>query len=257
MMIQSGCPFHRTKPAPQPQPKPDGQAPQQPVDSTDPAGLGQKLDNPKAGLIPCPWWRTVINNDMVKVDHDGNVSFKDLRQALKQTGVTFGLREVAILGVKRVACHMAGVPTGGITGFMNVLNMDRINVFDLPKSELMHNGDSGTLRNGFNQANLERLISYSSDGQRITAKDLADANQKQMEADPGEAGRKFGIAEYSILLNIFGKKDESGEKFLTKEDVTKIFKNNQFPDGWEKNKVGFWAFGSSFKEMSDRQKEAR
>ena len=128
-------------------------------------------------------------------------------------------------GVKRVAAHMSGVPTGGIFGFVHVLNMDKINVFDLPKSELMHNGDSGTLRNGFNQANLERLLSYSSDGSRITAKDLADANQKQMEADPGEAGRKFGVAEYSILLNIFGKKDESGEKYLTKDDVTKIFKN--------------------------------
>jgi hypothetical protein len=258
MMIQSGCPFHRSKPAAQPeQPKSGDQTPQQPVDNTDPAGLSAKLDNPKAGLIPCPWWRTVINNNLVNVDKDGNVSFKDLRKALKATGVSFGLREGAILGVKRVAAHMAGVATGGIFGFVHVLTMDKINVFDLPTSELMHNGDSGTLRHGFNQGNLDRLLSYSSDGQRITAKDLADANKKQMEADPGEAGRKFGIAEYSILLNIFGKKDENGEKYMTKEDVTKVFKDNQFPEGWEKNKVGFWSLGTSIKQMFDRQKETK
>ncbi len=254
MMIQSGCPFHRTTPGAAPQPK---QGEQAPVDNHDPAGLSDKLGNPKAGLIPCPWWRTVINNDMVSVDAEGNVPIKDMRKAFKETGISFGLREAAIIGVKRVACHMAGVPTGGISGFMNVLNMDKINVFDLPTSELMHNGDSGTLRHGFNQGNLDRMLSYSSDGQRVTAKDLADANQKQMEADPGEDGRKFGVAEYGILLNIFGKKDEHGQKYMTREDVTKVFKNNQFPDGWKKNKVGFWALGTTVKEMFDRQKETR
>ena len=257
MMIQSGCPFHRIKPAASTQPKQGEQAPQQPVESHDPAGLSDKLNNPKAGLIPCPWWRTVINSDMVSVDPEGNVSIKDMRKALKETGVTFGLREAAVLGVKRVAANMAGVATGGISGFMNVLTMDKINVLDLPTSQLMHNGNSGTLRHGFNQGNLDRLLSYSSDGQRVTAKDLADANEKQMEADPGEAGRKFGIAEYSILLNVFGKKDESGEKYLNKEDVTKVFKNNQFPVGWEKNKVGFWALGTTVKEMFDRQEETK
>ena len=254
MMIQAnGCPFHR-KPAAAP-PKQGEQTPQQPVDSLDPAGLSDKLNNPKAALIPCPWWRTVINEDLVKVDTDGNVSMNDLRHALKATGVTFGLRETAILGVKRVAAQLAGQATGGISGFMNAMCMDRINVLDLPKSSLIHTGASGTLRNGFNQENLERLLSFSSDGQRITANDLADANKKQVEADPGESGRKFGIAEYSILLNIFGRKDEDGQKYLTKEDLTRVFKNNEFPENWEKPKVGFINLGKSILGMFERQKE--
>lgn len=254
MMIQAnGCPFHR-KPAPT-APKQEEQTPQQPVDSNDPAGLSDKLDNPKAALIPCPWWRTVINEDLVKVDTDGNVSMKDLRHALKATGVTFGLREGAILGVKRVAAQLAGQPTGGISGFMHAMCMDRINVLDLPKSSLVHTGASGTLRGGFNQENLDKMLSFSSDGKRLTANDLADANEKQVETDPGESGRKFGIAEYSILLNVFGKKDEDGQKYLTKEDLTRVFKNNEFPENWEKPKVGFVALGKSVLGMFDRQKE--
>ncbi|MBX3167902.1 MAG: hypothetical protein KF760_10845 [Candidatus Eremiobacteraeota bacterium] len=254
MIIQAkGCPFHR-QPAPT-APKQGEQAPQPPVDSTDPAGLSDKLNNPKAALIPCPWWRTVINNDMVKVDSNGNVSMKDLRHALKATGVTFGLREGAMLGIKRVAAQLAGAPTGGISGFMHAMCIDKINVLDLPKSSLMHTGDSGTLRKGFNQENLDRLLSFSSDGRRVTANDLADANKKQVEADPGESGRKFGIAEYSILLNVFGKKDEDGQKYLTKEDLSRVFKNNQFPENWEKPKVGFFALGKSILGMFERQKQ--
>ncbi len=254
MMIQAqGCPFHR-KPAAT-APKQGEQAPQQPVDSHDPAGLAEKLNNPKAAEIPCPWWRTVINKDLVKVDADGNVTMKDMRSALKYSGVRFALREGAVLGVKRVAAQLAGVATGGISGFINVLCMDKINVLDLPKSSLMHTGASGTLRGGFNQENLDQMLSFSSDGKRVTAADLADANKNQVKNDPGESGRKFGIAEYSILLNVFGKKDEDGQKYMTKEDVTQVFKKNDFPENWEKPKVGFISLGKSILGMFERQKE--
>jgi len=247
-----GCPFHK-KPAAT-QPKAD-EAPQHPVDSHDPAGLSAKVGDPRAGLIPCPWWRMMINKDLVKVDSNGDVPITEMRHALKFSGMAFGLRESAILGIKRVACQIAGVPTGGISGFMNVMCMDKINVLDLPKSSLMHTGDSGSLRHGFNQENFDRMLGYSSDGKRVTANDLADANEKQVEADPGESGHKFGVAEYSILINSFGKKDESGMKYLTKDDMTRIFKANDFPENWEKPKIGFVALGKSVLGMFKRQKE--
>lgn len=248
-----GCPMHN-KMAQAPVAAAETPAPAAPVDSRDPAGLAEKLQDERGATIPCPFWRVMINEDVVDVAKDGSVSMGDVRKALKEAGVSFGLRETAMLGIKHVAAQMAGAG-GGLAGLMATFHADRLNVLDLPHSSLMHTGDSGTLRGGFHQENLDKLLSYSSDGVNVTIDDLAKANKAQVEADPGASGRGFGVAEYSILVNVFGSKNEDGVKYLSKKDLTTLFKDNKFPEDWKKNSVGFLSLGTSVAHIFGEQKK--
>lgn len=247
----SGCPFNHgnlKKPADA------SQAPAAPVDERDPAGLAEKLHDERAAVIPCPFWRTAINENMVTVAPDGTVSMDDVGKLLKTAGVGFGLRNAALLGIKKVAAEMAG-SQGGLAGFWATLQADRLNVLDLPKSSLMHTGDSGILRDGFHAEKLEELLSFSSDGKTVSLQDLAEANKHQVANDPGESGHRFGVAEYSIILEVFGRSNEDGDKFLTKDDLVRLFRDNKLPEGWQKDSVGFVDLGSTIFHMFGEQKD--
>jgi hypothetical protein len=212
--------------------------------------IGEKLGDARAETIGCPYLRTGVMEDYLHPDANGEVSFKELNGLFKATGISLPLRFVAIQAVKKIAAEMAGVH-----GFVATMSMKSINLYKLRESSLMHTGDSKILRDGLNQGNLDRLLGYAQPGSdRVTTADLAAANKNQVAAEPGEHGHVFGITEYSIILKTFGEKGEHGEKFLSKKDLTTIFKDNRFPDGWEKRKVGIVGLGLMVALMFDHQK---
>ena len=237
---QPTCPVAQT---PAPAPKTDTAAP---APYHDP--LVDKFGE-QATTIPCPFWKVMLNSGIVHPDAQGNISIDDMRTALSDVGAKTGLRETAILGVKNVLAPMMGVH-----GMLATMNMDHINVFDLRKSPLMHTGDSGILRDGFNQQRLDRLLSFSSDGDRVTLADLAAANKDQVAKDPGDHGHTLGTAEYTLLITAFGFQDENGDKYLSKQDLTTIYKDCKFPEGWEKRDWGAIRAGLNVAEFVKDQK---
>jgi hypothetical protein len=249
--IPAACPYSKAAQAPAQPPASDAH-----LDPRDPAGLADKLQDDRGAILPCPFWRVAINSGKIHLDKNGNATIKDVDKLLRDTaGIGFVTRKLAMFGIKKVACELAGKPTGGISGFINTLMVKDLPVLDLYKSSLMHTGDSGTLRGGFHQENLDRLLSYSTDGERVTLTDLAAANKDQVKADPGDHGHQFGVAEFSIILDVFGRKDKAGERYLTKEDATDIFKHNVFPKDWKKPSVGAFTLGSTIYHMFDHQKK--
>lgn len=212
------------------------------VPSGDPACLAEKLQD-----IPCPWWRAVIQENLVNVGPDGIVSMRDVRHALKESGVSWGLREFTLLGIKPAAAQIAGA-------WLRALSMDTINVLQLPKCFFMHTADSGILRHGFDQEKLDRLLSYSSDGLNLTVSDLATANKDQVKAEPGHYGHALGVVEYALLLGVFGRENEAGERYISKEDLITLYKDNRFPAGWVKQSLGFARLNRTLASLWRHQK---
>jgi hypothetical protein len=203
----------------------------------------------QAETIPCPFWKLALNEGLVHPDADGNVSIKDMRAALTDVGAKDGVREAAILGVKSVLGPMLGA-----SGVLATIGLDHINVFGLRQSPLMHTGDSGILRDGFNQARLDRLLNFSTDGTNVSLSDLAAANADQVAKNPGEHGHTLGMAEYTLLVTAFGHTSADGDKYLSKQDLTTIYKDAKFPADWEKRNWGVFRAADNIFEFAQDQK---
>src|ERR1017187_9912629 len=88
--------------------------------------IGDKLGDPRAETLPCPYLRTGVMEEYLHPDANGDVTFKELNKLFKATGVTAPFRFLAIQAVKKVAAEMAGVSGIGAT-----LAMKKINLFKL------------------------------------------------------------------------------------------------------------------------------
>lgn len=226
MKIQNGqCPHHQSfKPA-----------------------IVDKLKDERADEIPCPMLRTLINEDVLPVAADGTVRIKDLNKALKKVGVKFLPRLGLVFGAKQAAA------AGG--GIFATLAAREFNIFSLYGSSLDHTGDTQILRGGFNQEKLDNLLRYSSDGENISLKDLARAQEDLVAAEPGKKGQAVGAAELTALLLVFGRENAEGDKSLRNDEVVTIFKDNRFPKGWKRNPVGAFKLGMGIKKFFDYQKD--
>src|SRR5688500_12992930 len=121
--------------------------------------------------IPCPALSGMFNAGMLKVAEDGTVKIPDLERALSQIGPSEGVRKVLTRGADN---------TDKIPGSFNLFNLNG--------SNLDHTGSTGIRQNGVHPERFELLKSFSKDGQRLTAKDLADAAEHFAREDPGLRG---------------------------------------------------------------------
>jgi hypothetical protein len=191
--------------------------------------LVAKLGDPRAATIPCPVLRTLVGEGLLTPDKNGMVDVAQLKSALKKIGLSFGAREGLAFGAKQNE-------TGSI---LRAMTTSQFNIYKLAGSDLDHAGDTQIMRGGFNQARLDRLLSFSSDGKTISVQDLARAQKEQFAQEKtGGRGVVLGVAELSAVLMVFGKPDADGVKSLKLEDVTSLYRDAKFPTGFKPSKVG-------------------
>jgi len=168
-----------------------------------------------AKKIPCPALAGMFNAGMLKVSKDGVVKIPDLERALSQLGPDAITRKVLTNGADK---------TDDIKG--------QFNLFKLNGSNLDHTGSSGIRQNGVHPERLDLLMTFSKDGERLTAKDLANAAEHFAKEDPGLRGRVTQLAEMTIVLKVFGRTAADGTRYFTKEDAKQLFVNGQIPSSW-------------------------
>lgn len=166
--------------------------------------------------IPCPALAGAFNAGLLKVEKDGTVKIPDLERALGQLGAGGLVTKVLVAGADG---------TDDVKG--------QFNLFKLNGSNLDHTGSSGVRQNGVHPERFEKLMSFSKDGQRLTAKDLADAAESFAKEDPGLRGRITQQAEMTAVLKVFGQTAADGSKFFTREDAKQLFVDGQIPSSWE------------------------
>lgn len=222
----SGCPYH---PAPAAAPKR--------------SALADKLNDDRADTIPCPVLRTLVNEGYLSVDQNGMVSIWQLRSALKKIGVGFLPRQALALAAK----------TAEATGFLSGLAASEFNIYHLAGGSLDHTGDTQILRGGYQQARMDRLKGYSSDGVTITLSDMARAQKDQVRDEPGEKGHRVGGFELTALLTLFGHENADGELYLTLDELVTLYRDNKFPADWDRRGVGIWKLGAEAREFFAHQ----
>lgn len=184
--------------------------------------------------VLCPVLKTGVREGRIKVDAEGNAS--GLEGYLKDDlGISWGLRKVAVRGAK------------GATGSQGAKG-DTFNLRNLRGSNLDHNADSQILRNGFSQERLDLALSFSADGERLTLSDLGRFQQHLLQEEPGGKGKFVGGVEFSAVVEVFGRTDGQGRRFIKNDDFISLFRDNRFPEGWEashKDKTGFLDVGAA------------
>ena len=166
--------------------------------------------------IPCPALAGMFNAGMLKVEKDGTVKIPDLDRALSQLGPDAVTRKVLTNGADA---------TDSVKGSFNL--------FKLNGSNLDHTGSTGIRQNGVHPERFDLLMSFSKDGERLTAKDLANAGEHFAKEDPGLRGRLTQLAELSIVMQVFGRRAPDGSRYFTKEDAKQLFVDGQIPSSWQ------------------------
>lgn len=165
--------------------------------------------------IPCPALASMFTAGMLNPDKDGNVKIPELEKALSQLGPSATVRKVLTGGADK---------TDAVEGSFNL--------FKLNGSNLDHTGSTGIRQNGIHENRFDVLKSFSKDGERLTAKDLADAAEHFAKEDPGLRGRVTQLAEMSIVLQVFGRQGADGKQYFTIEDARNLFVEGRFPASW-------------------------
>lgn len=194
-----------------------------------PLPLAEHVREAIADKVPCPFMAAMTKSGQLPMDQDGVVKFDDLRAALKSVGVGFGARELLTRGTK-------GVEEERLTKAGKLLKGMEVEGFDITQLQhttLMHTGDLKIRRGGFKQEKLDWLLSFSSDGKTLTFKDLARAQKAAVQADPGTRGQVIGMAEVSALFRLFGTRNADGDKSLSKDALTRMFRDAEFPTDWK------------------------
>lgn len=166
--------------------------------------------------IPCPALAGMFNAGMLKVEKDGTVKIPDLDRALSQLGPDAVTRKILTNGADA---------TDSVKGSFNL--------FKLNGSNLDHTGSTGIRQNGVHPERFDLLMSFSKDGERLTAKDLANAGEHFAKEDPGLRGRLTQLAELSIVMQVFGRRAPDGSRYFTREDAKQLFVEGQIPSSWQ------------------------
>lgn len=184
--------------------------------------------NEKASGLPCPMLSTLVNEDLLVPNENGEVTLDQIKQALSAVGISrMGQALLAHGGAKATESLERGV----------------IELLSLQGSNLDHKGSLGPLQDGgFNEGFLDQLKSFSSDGKTLTLDDLAAAQATRLEGDGASVrGKLLGYAEISALFLVLGRPNQDGVKAITLTDVDRIFRDNKLPEGFEPESVNLVA----------------
>lgn len=200
-----------------------------------------KLSQQSFNQVICPNMRTGIRMGFLNPDSEGWTPIPEIRAYLEYIGVTANSAVEKLListGVK--------APENKKEGY--------INLTAFKGTFLDHGSASGTLNNneGFLEARLELLLSFANEDGVLGERELAISNNNFNQC-PFHFKSLFGTNvlsfEFAGLLNIFGRSDNKGDKYFTKQDIIDLWKHNRFPEGWQapaKQFYGTWPAFSNY-----------
>ena len=200
--------------------------------------------------IICPFQRAAFNEGVLKADAEGNVT--NLKEVLqKYAGASWFMAGVAVHAAKKLT---AGNDWAAFTA-------NSYNLQDLEGSSLDHLADTRILRGGFHAERLEKALSFSSDGERLTLADLRAFQEANLAEEPGRKGEMFGAAEFALLVKVFGRIDGEGTKFIRNDDLVTLYRDARWPRDWEPPKRGslnlFSTVGAVSEYLSDKNEPTR
>ncbi len=187
------------------------------ADITPPTGGSSWCKRPKADEIPCPAMLAFYNNGLMNPDEDGNVTTAELDEVLESIGVSAFVRNMLVRSTD---------DTDGIRDC-------KFNLFGLRNSSLDHTGSTGILDPKVDPKKLESwLLNFGENGRMYVEHFAAAANEGEKH-DPGIKGTLVQTLDFAALLELFGRVDESGKRYLTDEDVRGMWIDGKFPEGWQ------------------------
>lgn len=185
-------------------------------------GEGVWRERPNADKIPCPALLSFYNNGLLHPDEHGNVTTAHLDKVLESVGVGTGIRKALVTG----ADNTDEIP-------------DSFNLFALRNSSLDHSGSTGIRDPEISPAKLDNaLLKFSDESGRMYAEHFAAAaNQAQLQ-DPGFKGGVIQTIEFTALLQVFGRVDESNKRYVTIDDVRGLWIDGKYPEDWQPRAAG-------------------
>lgn len=207
-----------------------------PTSSSDLTKSGQDKQfrqRPHADSIPCPALLAFYNNGLLQPADDGTVATEQLQEVLKCVGVSPAIRKLLI----RAADKTDGIP-------------ESFNLFELRDSNLDHTGSTGVRDPQVSPEKLqEALLNFSENGRMYSA-NFAAAAAHAYSKDPGLVGTTLQNIEFTALLEVFGREDEKGQRYLTNEDVSGLWIEGKFPDSWQPRPNGEIGLDDILKNVS-------
>lgn len=186
------------------------------INSPTPAADNAWGERHNADKIPCPALLSFYNNSLLNPDKDGNVTTAHLDEVLAKVGMSVEIRKALV----KSADESDELP-------------DSFNLFALRNSSLDHSGNTGIRDPEVNPEKLDNaLIRFSEDG-RMYAEHFAAAANHAMLQDPGLKGTITETAEFTALLEVFGRVDDDKKRYLTIDDVKGLWIDGKYPQDWQ------------------------
>lgn len=186
------------------------------IDGTTSANDNTWHDRPNADKIPCPALLSFYNNDLLNPDEHGNVTTAQLDAVLASVGLNAKVRGTLVKGADKT--------DEAINSF---------NLFALRDSKLDHSGSTGIRDPEINPEKLENTLLKFSENDRMYAEHFAAAANHAQLQDPGFTGTLIETLEFTALLEVFGRVDESKKRYLTVDDVKGLWIDGKFPQDWQ------------------------
>ncbi len=191
---------------------------------------------PHADSIPCPALLCFYNHGLLNPDDNGNVTLAELDNALARVGIQPKVRGILTKGAEN---------SDAITGSFNL--------FALRDSSLDHTGSTGVRDPKVAPDRLDDALLNFSQNNRMYSEHFAAAANAARKRDPGLVGTSKQTVELTSILAVFGRIDESGQLYLTTDDIRHLWIDGRFPDDWEprsQNDISLLDVATSSLEMA-------
>lgn len=169
---------------------------------------------PNVDKIPCPFVASAYNNGDLVPEADGTVHQRDIERALAGVGLAEGLRSKLAHAVLKA----------GDTP-------DTLNLFRLRDSKIDHTGSTGIRDPEVDPEKLPALLAFGENG-RMYRRHFARAANHFRQEDPGTKGGLAETVEFTAVLEVFGREDESGDRYLSDADIEGLWLHGRYPEGW-------------------------
>jgi len=170
---------------------------------------------PNVDKIPCPFLASAYNNGDLSPAPDGTLTTKNLNDALADVGISQRMRSILVRSADK---------TDEIPGVLNL--------FKLRGSSLDHAGSTGIRDPKINPQKLDELLSFGENG-KMFGKHFAEAANEFARRDPGFKGTALVTTEFTAILQVFGRPDESGDRYLTNADIKGLWLDGRYPQNWK------------------------
>jgi hypothetical protein len=180
---------------------------------SDSHGYSERLN---ADEIPCPFLLSAYNNGDLVPEADGTLHKDAIEEALARVGLGKEIRSA----LASLVVAKDGDP-GDAT----------LNLFKLRDSGLDHTGSTGIRDPKVDASKLPELLAFA-ESDRMYHENFAAAARHFGQVDPGAKGALVETIELTALVEVFGREDENGRRYLTTDDVQRIWLEGRYPDGW-------------------------